>query len=160
MSNLSVISFSTDGDFLPPPPPKTRKLEFIGDRQGFKMYVSLSNDTCVSITAGDLLDTGGATTCANAAWNDDITMSSGSRLCAPLTQGGFDADCMHTAWGGVTLGDKRWGMMQLYPFTFSSGGGGSEYRPWTFSSFAADAVVINLGTNDRPAPNDTKWSDA
>ena len=21
---------------------------------------------------------------------------------------------MHTAWGGITLGDKRWGMMQLY----------------------------------------------
>ena len=67
---------------------------------------------------------------------------------------------MHTAWGGITLGDKGWGMMQLYPYTFSSGGGGSEYARWDFSAFEADAVVINLGTNDRPAPNDTKWSDA
>ena len=86
-------------------------------------------------------------------------MSSGSRLCAPAALGGFDADCMHTAWGGITLGDKRWGMSQLYPFTFSSGGGGSEYEEWKFSAFAADAVVINLGTNDRPSPNDTHWSD-
>jgi hypothetical protein len=106
------------------------------------------------------LDTGGSTACANAAWNNDITKSSGGQLCAPLSLGGFDADCMHTAWGGITLGDKRWGMTQLYPFTFSSLGGGSEYRPWNFASFAADAVVINLGTNDRPSPNDTKWSDA
>jgi hypothetical protein len=30
--NLSLLSFSTDGQFLPPPPPKTRKLEFVGDR--------------------------------------------------------------------------------------------------------------------------------
>jgi hypothetical protein len=70
--------------------------------------------TTHSITAGDLLDTGGSSACANAAWNDDVSLSSGSRLCAPLALGGFDADCMHTAWGGITLGDKRWGMMQLY----------------------------------------------
>lgn len=138
------MSFTTDGQFLSPPPPRSRKLEFIGD----------------SITAGDLLDTGGSSVCANAAWNDDVSLSSGSRLCAPAALGGFDADCMHTAWGGITLGDKRWGMMQLYPYTFSSGGGGSEHLPWNFSAFKVDAVVINLGTNDRPAPNDTTWSDA
>jgi hypothetical protein len=114
----------------------------------------------ISITAGDLLDNGGSSACANAAWNNDVTLSSGSRLCAPAAFGGFDADCIHTAWGGITLGDKSWGMTQLYPYTFSSGGGGSEYIAWNFSAFRADAVVINLGTNDRPAPNDTKWSDA
>ena len=186
-NNLTVLSFSTDGQFLPPPPPKTRRMEFVGDRCAASFHTvhaqhRLFNATCIcsdsqrSITAGDLVDNGGASSCANAAWNDDVLMSSGSRLCAPAALGGFDADCMHTAWGGISLGDKGWGMLQLcvcmrnsevflcnnlnmYPFTFSSGGGGSEYQPWKFESFVVDAVVINLGTNDRPAPNDTHWSD-
>ena len=81
--NLSVVSFSSDGVFVAAPKPSGRRLEFIGD----------------SISAGDLNDVGGGDSrCANAAFNDDITLSSGAVLCRA-----FGADCMYTAWGGITL---------------------------------------------------------
>ena len=121
--NLSVVSFTSDGEFVSPSaasaphhegaPNKelpnggygplahaTRRIEFIGD----------------SITAGDLndggqLQAGGLkpnlagqpnTVCANSAFNDDITFSSGAVLCSSAY--GFGADCMYTAWGGIQLG--------------------------------------------------------
>lgn len=144
-SGLSVNAFVTDGVFLNPPPPAFRRLEFVGD----------------SITAGDLNDNGGGTSvCANAAWDDDITLSSGAQLCLPPELGGFGADCMFTAWGGITLGlPPTWGMTQLYPYTFSSLGE-SAYTPWKFAAFPVDAVIINLGTNDRPAPPAIAWQAA
>lgn len=142
--NLSVAYFQTDGTVVPNPTPAApvRRLEFIGD----------------SITAGDLNDGSGLSECANAAYNDDITFSSGANLCKPVDQGGFGADCMYTAWGGIKLGaaDQGWGMSELYPFTFSSTGT-NAYGAWNFTSFPVDAVVINLGTNDRPAAPATVW---
>lgn len=128
---LSVASFSTDGVFVAPPPPSTRRLEILGD----------------SITAGDLNDGDGASVCANAMFNDDITLSSAGRLCLPLAQGGFGADCMFTAWGGIRLGDAQqgWGMEALYPFTFSALGE-NAYGAWNFSSWVPHGVIINLGT--------------
>jgi hypothetical protein len=130
--NLSVQSFSTDGAFLAPPPPSQRRLEVVGD----------------SISAGDLNDGGGAPFCANAAFNDDITLSTAGQLCLPLAQGGFGADCMFTAWGGIRLGGggQGWGMRALYPFTFSALGASpnqSAYGAWNFSAWVPDAVVIN-----------------
>lgn len=129
---LSVLSFSTDGAFLAPPPPSQRRLEILGD----------------SISAGDLNDGGGAPFCANSAFNDDITLSTAGQLCLPLAQGGFGADCMFTAWGGIRLGSdaQGWGMRALYPFTFSALGpkpNQSAYGAWNFSSWVPDAVVIN-----------------
>lgn len=50
------------------------------------------------LTAGNLNDGGGAPLCANSAYNDDITLSAGAVLCQA-----FGADCMFTAWGGITL---------------------------------------------------------
>jgi hypothetical protein len=75
--------------------------------------------------------------CGNAAFNNDILLGYGAGLCRA-----FGADCMHTAWGGITLQ----GMVPLYPFTFSSTGPGAGYSPYSFPR-AADAVVVNLGTN-------------
>jgi hypothetical protein len=148
--NLSVASFTTDGTFGAPPAPSTRKIEFVGD----------------SITAGDLNDGAGMNVCGNAAFNDDITLSTGGQLCLPQALGGFGADCMYTAWGGITLGiAPGWGMSELYPHTFSASGP-NAYGNWTFGagaagfSFAADAVVINLGTNDRPQAPALQWQAA
>lgn len=141
-ANLAVVSFATDGTFgaVPPPPPHTpaRRLEFVGD----------------SISAGDLNDGTGATLCGNNAFNDDVTLTSGALVCTALS-----AECATTAWGGITLGARGWGMRDLYPMTFSSHGA-DAYAPWSFASFPVDGVVINLGTNDRPAPGDAQWIDA
>ena len=35
--------------------------------------------------------------------------------------------------------------------------GRDAYAPWPFPAPAPDAVVINLGTNDRPPPGDAAW---
>ena len=125
--NLSVAAFSADAAFLPPPPRPARLLEFCGD----------------SITAGDLnagfyaSGTGSPAHCGNAAVNNDILLGYGAALCR-----NFSTDCMHTAWGGTTLE----GMAPLYGSTFSSLGPGKSYGAWAFPR-AADAVVVNLGTN-------------
>ena len=141
---LVLQSFLTDGLPLTPPPPSARRLEFVGD----------------SITAGDLNDNGGAAVCGNAVFNDDITLSSGALLCRPASLGGLDADCMHTAWGGITLGvGEAWGMSKLYPHTFSSRGT-DAYGDWTFSRFPVDGVVVNLGTNDHPTAPALAWQAA
>lgn len=49
-----------------------------------------------------------------------------------------------------------WGMSDLYPYTLSSTGL-NAYTPWNFSLFPADAVVINLGTNEGWRRNETAW---
>ena len=146
--NLTVLSFASDGAFVAPPPPASRVIEFVGD----------------SISAGDLNDGAGADGsapghCGNIAINDDITKTSGARLCLPPPTG-FAADCLFTAWGGVTLSAMAGTNGQhtpLYDATFSGGGYGSSYGQWAFASHNVDAVVINLGTNDRPAPPALSW---
>lgn len=127
LGNLSVAAFSSDVAFANPPPPSPRLLEFVGD----------------SITAGDLnagfysSGVDSPNVCGNAAFNNDILLGYGAALCRL-----FGSDCMHSAWGGITLE----GMVPLYPYTFSSMGSGQAYSPYAFSR-PADAVIINLGTN-------------
>jgi len=149
--NMSVAAFTSDGVFQPPLPAAARRLEFIGD----------------SISAGDLNQGDGAAVCANGAFNNDILSSVGGLLCSPAGVGngsgwGGSVDCTYTAWGGITLGGGggSWGMADLYPFTFSAAGR-DAYTPWAFPPPAAggEAVVINLGTNDRPAPPAWAWID-
>lgn len=66
---------------------------------------------------------------------------------------------MYTAWGGIQLGASGWGMSTLYPFAFGASGL-NAYGQWDFPSFPVDAVVINLGTNDRPSPPALAWQAA
>eukprot|EP00047_Mylnosiga_fluctuans_P007941 m.256243 g.256243 ORF g.256243 m.256243 type:complete len:383 (+) comp20092_c0_seq1:55-1203(+) len=140
-ANLSVNAFLTDGVFVDPPSMPTRRLEFVGD----------------SITAGDLNDDGQTGRCGNAAFNNDITLSTGGQLCLPTALGGFGAACMYTAWGGIQLGlGTSWGMSKLYPFTFSADGP-NAYTPWAFDQFPVDGVVVNLGTNDHPPAPALQW---
>ena len=140
--NLSVLAFSSDGAFLAPRARASRAIEFVGD----------------SISAGDLNDGAAAdgsapALCGNIAINDDITKTSGARLCLPPPTG-FDAECYFTAWGGVTLTGMAG---RLYESTFSALGPGDAYGAWNFSAHRVDAVVINLGTNDRPSPPALVW---
>jgi hypothetical protein len=135
--NLSVVKFTSDGNFLPPPPPRTRMVEFIGD----------------SISAGDLND--GATDgvlpsrCGNIAMNDDITYTSGAQLCLATT--GLNCDAVFAAWGGIDLVN----MFSLYHYTW--GNGLLPLWKWSTQPKEPDAVVINLGTNDRPVSPALEW---
>jgi hypothetical protein len=140
--NLSVLAFASDGAFLAPRARASRAIEFIGD----------------SISAGDLNDGAAAdgsapALCGNIAMNDDITKTSGARLCLPPPTG-FGAECYFTAWGGITLGGMAG---RLYESTFSALGPGDAYGTWNFTEHRVDAVVINLGTNDRPAAPALDW---
>lgn len=140
--NLSVLAFSSNGAFLAPRAARSRAIEWIGD----------------SISAGDLNDGAAAdgsapALCGNIAMNDDITKTSGARLCQPPPTG-FDAECYFTAWGGVTLGGMAG---RLYESTFSALGPGDAYGAWNFTQHRVEAVVVNLGTNDRPAPPALAW---
>jgi len=138
--NLSVSAFASDGAFLAPPPPAGRFVEFIGD----------------SITAGNLND--GATDgnelsrCGNIAMNDDITYSSGSLACLAEPMG-LGCDTTWKAWGGITLPSMSW----LYKYSWGWGVG--ELWSWAAQERRPDAVVINLGTNDRPSPPALNWQD-
>jgi len=142
-----LTSFTTDGDFLSAPPASSRKFIFVGD----------------SISAGDL-NVGavafagaplnhGPQRCANNAANNDITVSAGGWACRVL-----GADCHFLAWGGIRLGspDQGWGMKQLYPWTFSASGP-NAYSKWDPANFVPQAIIINLGTNDHPAPPALLW---
>jgi hypothetical protein len=139
LGNLSVVSFISDGAFLPPPPPRSRMIEFVGD----------------SISAGDLND--GATDgvlpgrCGNIAMNDDITYTSGAQLCLATT--GLNCDPVYAAWGGIDLHD----MSSLYKYTWGDGLG--DLWSWSSQPNEPDAVVINLGTNDRPSPPAFYWQE-
>jgi hypothetical protein len=140
-ANLSVLAFASDGVFLPPRARAPRAIEFVGD----------------SISAGDLNDGAAADgsappLCGNIAVNNDVTKTSGARLCLP-PPAGFDADCYFTAWGGVTLAGMAG---RLYESTLSALGG-DAYGAWDFAAHRVDAVVVNLGTNDRPVAPALQW---
>ena len=139
---LSILSFSSDSNFLAPTP-RARRLEFIGD----------------SITAGDLVycvDAMGARIgVANSLWADNAAITYGARLCAAL-----NASCSTVAWGGMGLVANdvpSWTWPHLpdvYPsalgFDVQQRGRGAPIAyPYNASAAPApDAVAINLGTND------------
>jgi hypothetical protein len=142
-AGLGLLSFSTDGAFLPPAP-RARRMELIGD----------------SITAGDLLlctdsAAGAPFAAANALWSDTHAASFGSRACAAL-----GAACTTIAWGGMGLVQNdvlswTWPTIpDVYPSALAwpvsaRGQGAPLDHPWNFSAAPPpDAVVIGLGTND------------
>ena len=130
---------STGVETIPSPPLPTRKIEFVGD----------------SITAGF------CNLChvvpdprAHKADNTDHLEAYGAswdhQICEIL-----DAQCHTAAWSGIGMVKNCCGgnetMPTIYQQTLSTvtaAGGGTA---WDFSKWKADALVINLGTNDRSA---------
>ena len=142
-AGLGLLSFSSDGAFLPPAPRK-RRMEVLGD----------------SISAGDLLlctdsASGAPFAAANALWSDSHAASYGSRVCAAL-----GAACTTIAWGGMGLVQNdvpswTWPTIpDVYPSALAwpvseRGPGAPLDHPWNFSAAPPpDAVVVALGTND------------
>ena len=142
-TGLSLLTFSSDGAFLPPAPAK-RRLEVLGD----------------SISSGDLVycadsAMGAPFAAANSLWADNHAASYGSRLCAAL-----NASCTTVAWGGLGLiqNDVPSWTWPTIPDVYGSalawpvgerGEGAPLDHPWNFSAAPPpDGVLIALGTND------------
>ena len=156
--NVTVVSFSSDAPFLPPPMPSARRLEILGD----------------SITSGDLVlcsdRLGSHVGLPNGLWADNAGAAYHSLLCAAL-----GADCSVVSWGGMGLvwNDVPSWTWPTLPQVYGSalgwqaqldGPGHSLSAPWNFSAFIPSAVLINLGTNDawalRNASSQDRWAKA
>jgi lysophospholipase L1-like esterase len=126
-----------EGAALLPAPKPTRRIEFIGD----------------SITAGYGNEA--------ASKEEHFTPKTENAWLAwgPVAARTLKADVMVEAWSGIWLMDngkdqpmpKRWEL--ALPMDAGS--------RWDFAKWQADAVVVNLGTNDSNRPIDEKpWTDA
>jgi lysophospholipase L1-like esterase len=118
---------------MPPPAPRQRRIEVIGD----------------SITGGaDIVDFTGR------------PRGDGTRTYATYIARYFNADVNILSKGGMGLNSSIFGgrfleLPDRFPRTddFNPGIGGDI--PWDHSSFPADVVIINLGTNDARGIQDT-----
>ena len=108
-------------------PVSTRRIEYIGD----------------SITAGY----------CNLC-QDDYTGQSSDLSWTTLTCNNLQADCHINAWSGYGLVRNCCGgttyMPEIYSRTLASVPG----SVWNYSAWVPDAVVINVGTNDKPNQHD------
>ena len=131
-----VLELATDGRFLPCAEPKAAlNIEFVGD----------------SITCGY----GNEAPSPMAPFlpeEENGWMTYGALACASL-----NADFSTVCVSGICLSSFKFGetlpimpgINDLYEYTdriYESGG--TSFRPWDFASCPADAVVINIGTND------------
>lgn len=130
---LLVDGFLTDGTVLPPPAPKARRLQFLGD----------------SLTAGygagfdqPTIGPGANVTCGASVMINDAANSYGAVLCA-----NFSADCRIEAVSGITLEAAQPNLPEIWNYTLGSmiWWPTAERVPYDFSSWVPDAVIINLG---------------
>jgi len=118
------------------PPLPTRKIEFLGD----------------SITAGfcneckqQPADPTDHNEAYGATWDHQI--------CTTL-----DAQCHTAAWSGLGMVRNCCGGNTTMPTIFSQTLATDLASSWPWSSWVADALVINLGTNDGGAATDPKYT--
>jgi lysophospholipase L1-like esterase len=136
------VELGDDGELLPPPPAPERRLELIGD----------------SISCG-YGDEGSNESCSFEAATENHWLTYGA-----ISARDLDAELITVAWSGKGVvdnygDDKNDPMPQLYPRTLPQ----DPQSRWDFAQWQADAVVINLGTNDFSTdgdPSDREFSDA
>jgi hypothetical protein len=130
-----------DGQFVvrveQPPPLPTRKIEFLGD--------SITAGYCneCAIQKSDL--PGGHNEAYGRSWDYQI----GEQLNAQV----------HTAaWSGLGMVRNCCGGNTTMPAIFNRSLATDSSSVWDWSSWVADALVINLGTNDGGAATDPKYN--
>lgn len=124
----TLLSFQTDGIFLPPPGMASIKMMYIGD----------------SITAG--YGAAGQAPCNGSLYNNDHSLTFAARLCAY-----FGAECIGTvAWSGRGLVQNAIpGVQTMPPYMLSTLGATTGAQDWDFNyPSRPDVIVVNLGTND------------
>ena len=154
---VTFYGFSGDSNstrLLPPVPKQTespRKVEFLGD----------------SITAGfdNQCDIAGSP--KGFPWSESFSKSWATLMCNAL-----GAECHYNAWsgfgmvanccGGSTLASDVWTrtLATVGSTNTSDPHGTTAENEWNFSQWIADAVVINLGTNDHLGTKPSAKSEA
>jgi len=116
------------------PPLPTRKIEFLGD----SITAGYCNECASKPYAGGHGEAYGAT------WDHQI--------CTTL-----DAQCHTAAWSGLGMVKNCCGGNTTMPPIFNRTLATVQTSSWDWSSWKADALVINLGTNDGGAAVDPKF---
>lgn len=139
---IESIEIDTD-ELLPPPAPKARKMEIIGDSITCGYGVEAENELTPFHTATE-----------NPAKSYSL-----------LTAAALDADVQMVCWSGngIISGyveesaekpSDHWLMPEVYRYTDIScsemlfGSDDSKWEKWDFGRFTPDIILVNLGTND------------
>jgi len=136
---LHFVGFITDGQAATPSPPRSRRIEIVGD----------------SITAGF-----GARGFSNPPFPCQVNMiTSGNYytynhfICE-----NFTADCTTLAWSGKGMYENCCDNGETMPAYYLQTLGGESYsRDWDFTRWAPNAMIINLGTNDFGHDSGPAW---
>lgn len=136
--NFTIVSFTTDGVFVPSPaPPTPRRFEFIGD----------------SITAG--MGARFAGPCGANTLQNSFTNTYTDLICKNVS-----GTCITTAWSGIGVlcnygpdcnYAAEYTHAMPHTYNYAMGGGRDDTTGaylWDFSRFTPDGLMINLGTND------------
>jgi hypothetical protein len=132
-SQLVGFDFGSGGQLLAPPPVAAHRLEVIGD----------------SISAGF------GDECTNASMNFSAATENAYLTYGPLTARALGADIHLIAWSGKGMYRNNDGTTtETMPILWQRTLPTDMTSMWDPSTWVADAVVINLGTNDYAASGD------
>ena len=152
---LTFLGWKTDGNALPASPPRTRKIELLGD----------------SISAGYGSRGHAALNAAHECPVNDITSGNMYTYNWKIAEA-FNAQLIPIAWSGKGMfqnccdeGERMpayW--YQTLAGSSAGGPGGSFPQPgratpstWDFSQYVPDLIIINLGTNDFGHDSGPAW---
>ncbi len=132
-SQLVGFDFGSGGQLLAPPPPAAHRLEVIGD----------------SISAGY------GDECTNASMHFSADTENAYLAYGPLTARALGAELHLVAWSGKGMYRNNDGTTtETMPILWQRTLPTDVTSTWDPSTWMADAVVINLGTNDYAATGD------
>jgi lysophospholipase L1-like esterase len=132
------LTFPGGGTLLAPPPPRSHKIELIGD--------SIS---CGYGDTGTPAVCGGAGVCSFSLATEDHYQSYGATAARAL-----DADLISVSWSGIGMVHNCCGASGSTTDTMPSYYGyalpppASPTTNWDFANWTSELVLINLGTND------------